>query len=271
MDVVTAVNLVKTYPGGVTGLNGISVSVQAGEMVGLLGPSGAGKTTFLRLLNGSLTPTGGSLKVMGQEMGRIPVADLRKIRRRLAIIHQNYNVVPGLSVAHNVQMGSLGQVSFYKVLRTLIYLTGEEQQAILRVLSDLGIEEKIFERCTELSGGQQQRVAVARALLANPEIILADEPVASVDTRTGESILNCFQRLNQEQGKTIIINLHQVDFALRYCRRVLVLERGMIVYDGPPEEIKSRVHGLSGSYGSWRGVAEDGRQAAICIASNPLF
>ncbi|MHB8170430.1 MAG: phosphonate ABC transporter ATP-binding protein [Thermincolia bacterium] len=232
MEVINALNLTKKYPGGVTGLDGLSVNINKGEMVGILGPSGAGKTTFFRLLTGVITPTAGELTVLGQPIGRITNPILRRLRSRMGVIYQHHNVIPVISVARNVLMGLLGKVSLMKSVRMLFHLTKDEKAAVQELLARLDLGDKLYARCDELSGGQQQRVAVARALMADPELILADEPIASVDPRTAQLILEQFLCLNREEGKTVILNLHQIDFALKYCTRLLVLDQGKLLYDG---------------------------------------
>ena len=235
-EIVRAENLVKVYDNGVTALKGIDVSIYSGEMVGVLGASGSGKTTFFRLMNGFITPTGGNLYVMGQVMRGLSHQALRKLRSGIAMVSQHHNIIPGLSVARNVIMGKLGQMSFCQALRLLFYLSEKEIKEVWRVLEQLELAEKIFDRATDLSGGQQQRVAIARVLLGNARLILADEPIASVDSRTAENILNIFTRLNREQNITVVTNLHQEDFALHYCSRVLVLDKGRLIFNGPPDE-----------------------------------
>lgn len=232
--VIRAENLTKVFPGGNVALKGLCLTVQKGERVGIMGGSGAGKTTLLRLINGSILPSDGSLTVLEWAMGRIQPGQLRKLRSKIAVIQQNHNVVPGMTVFRNILIGRLGQQSFPGALRMMLYPTREERCRVLEILSELEIEDKIYQRCQELSGGQQQRVAVARALYGEPEIILADEPVASVDMRTAGNVLNQFLRLNQEREVTIIVNLHQPDFAVDFCTRVLVIDRGVLIYDGEP-------------------------------------
>jgi len=226
--------MTKVFPGGNVALKGLCLTVQKGERVGIMGSSGAGKTTLLRLINGSILPSDGSLTVLGRAMGQIQPGQLRKLRSKIAVIQQNHNVVPGMTVFRNILIGRLGQCSFPGALRMMLYPTSEERCRVIEILSELEIADKMYQRCQELSGGQQQRVAVARALFGEPEIILADEPIASVDTRTAGNVLNQFLRLNQERGVTVIVNLHQPDFAVDFCTRILVMDRGVLIYDGEP-------------------------------------
>ncbi len=235
--IISAQNLSKVYPGGLTGLSGVNLQVSAGEFIGIIGHSGAGKTTWLRLLNGTLLPSGGELKVLGNRMGRVSLSKLRSLRTRIAFLQQHHNTIPVLSVAENVLMGRLGKFSFWEGLKRKLYLPQSERQEIQEILTLLGIGEKINARCDELSGGEAQRVAVARVLFAQPEIILADEPIASVDEQNARIILDLFSKVNRRQGATILINLHQVDMALKHCHRVLVFDHGRLVYDGPPQDL----------------------------------
>lgn len=235
IKVIQASDLVKTYANGVTGLDGLSLEIYSGEMVGVLGASGSGKTTLFRLLNGALAPTKGELQVFGQAYQGLSFRALRKLRTRISLIYQHHNIIPGLTVARNVLLGRLGRMSIFKILRMVFYLYNGELEDVYKVLEQLELGDKIFDRATDLSGGQQQRVAIARALLSNSEVILADEPIASVDSRTAGVILDIFKQLNREKQVTIIMNLHQEDFALNYCSRVIVLNKGKLVYDGSPD------------------------------------
>jgi phosphonate transport system ATP-binding protein len=234
---VQADHLTKTYPNGVVGLRDLTVSVRAGELVGLLGRSGSGKTTLFRLLVGAIRPSGGRLGVLGTDMTRVRTGALRRLRRRVACVSQQHNLVPGLSVGHNVLIGRLGRQPLWRALAWLLYLPERERRAAFDVLADLGIADKLYERADDLSGGQQQRVAVARALVNRPELLLADEPVASVDARTAEDVLGALRRLNRERGATVLVSLHQPELALEHCPRILVLSGGTLAYDGPPDGI----------------------------------
>lgn len=237
MVVIEAQKLSKVYPGGHEALRDVTVTIRKGEVVGILGHSGAGKTTFFRLLNGALRPTTGSLIVLGQPMDQISVKGLQRLRRRMAFVYQHPHLVPTLSVAHNVLIGGIGNYSLLQTLRSLITLLPQERERVFTALEQLGMADKMYRRANELSGGEQQRVAVARALISCPELLLADEPIASVDVRTATVVLEALKKLNASQGTTILLNLHQVDFALRYCSRLLVLSQGRLVYDGLPEGI----------------------------------
>ncbi|HEX2911719.1 MAG TPA: phosphonate ABC transporter ATP-binding protein [Chloroflexia bacterium] len=240
MSLLRANNLRKLYPNGTRGLDSLSVTIEPGEMVGVLGSSGAGKTTFFRLLNGTLRPTSGELEVLGRRLDRhLTPAELRGLRTRVALISQHHNVIPPLSVLQNVLAGRLGRTGTLKALAGLFRVAETERLQAAEALALVGLADKLYARAEDLSGGQQQRVAIARAIVQGAELLLADEPIASVDMRNAALILDIFLRLNQEIGATVVMNLHQLDFAIRYCPRILVLKAGRLIYDGPPEGLKN--------------------------------
>ncbi len=232
---IRAHDLSKRYADGTLALNGVTARIRPGEMVGLLGPSGAGKTTFLRLLYGALRPTAGQLRVMGHPMERLSPRELRELRRQVAVIPQSHYLIPNLSVLHNLFIGRLGRLSTARSLLALVRMPPAEVARAYQALQRVGLGEELFAPAEVLSGGQRQRVAVARVLVQDATLILADEPVASVDVRTAQWVLDMLKELNG-QGKTVVMSLHQVDFALAYCSRLLGLKEGRIVYDGPPDE-----------------------------------
>ena len=240
MDIVLAEGISKVYLNG-QGLHKVSFSISKGELIGILGPSGAGKSTLLRLLCGAIFPSQGTLNILGQEMTHLNRKQLQTLRGKIATVYQNFNVIPSLDVARNVFMGRAGKMSHVSAVRGAFRLSAKEEYEIKEILATLGIEDKLYERCQELSGGQQQRVAVARAMYSGAELILADEPVASVDPATAALILDLFRSLNK-QGKTVLLSLHQIDSALKYCSRILAFDRGTLAFNGFPQDfIKSDV------------------------------
>jgi phosphonate transport system ATP-binding protein len=234
-EIIEARDLIKTYPKGVRGLDGLNLKIYKGEMVGILGASGSGKTTLFRLLNGSIIPTQGELHVLGKPYRGQSSRALRQLRTQISLIYQHHNIIPGLTVARNVLLGRLGRMTIPQIIRMAFYLSKAETEDVYRVLERLDLGDKMFDRATDLSGGQQQRVAIARTLLSNSQVILADEPIASVDSTTAAVILDLFKQLNREKNVTVVMNLHQEDFALNYCSRVVVLGKGKLLYDGPPD------------------------------------
>ena len=224
----------KTYANGTLALDGVSLSVAAGEMVAILGPSGAGKTTFLKLLNGTLRPTSGSLEVLDTPLNDINGKGLRQLRRAIAYIPQSTHVVPRLSVLHNVLMGELGVMGTLTSLRQLFYPSRGSLKRVVEALTQVGLQEKAFERGERLSGGEQQRVALARALLQKPRVIVADEPIASLDIVSARQALVMLRGLSAERGTTVVVSLHQVGFALEHAPRIVGLAQGRVVFDGPP-------------------------------------
>jgi len=239
--VIRAEGLSKTYPDSTRAVRDFDLYVGEGEFVGLLGRSGAGKTTLLRLLNGALRADGGSLEVIGRQLSA-PSApalgrrELRAYRREVGVVYQQHGLVPSLSVLHNVLLGRAGSMDRCRNLLNLLYVPREDVRAISEALGELGLRVPHRRRAGDLSGGQQQRVAVARALWQRPRLLLADEPVASVDTETAEAIMTALRDRNARDGLTVLVSLHQRELALRYCPRVLVLDEGRVTYDGPPDE-----------------------------------
>mgnify|MGYP001572894693 CR=1 FL=1 len=231
LPLVEARDLAKRFDNGAVAIAGLSLSIEAGRVVAVTGPSGSGKTTLFRLCNGSIRPTAGQLVVLGVSMRRVRGAELRGLRRRVAVIYQNHNLVPSLSVLQNVLIGRLGALPLRAALRRSLAPTNDERRAVYALLDELGIADKLYARAEDLSGGQQQRVAVARAFAQDPELLLADEPVASVDTETAKAILELLVRSCRERGVAVMISLHQREYVERYCDRHIELRHGVLVLD----------------------------------------
>ncbi len=233
--IIEAVNVSKSYGGGAVALRDVSLRVGAGEVVGLLGPSGAGKTTLLRLLGASVWPTGGTLRVLGQDVRNLRGERLRAHRRRVATIAQQHSLVPRLSALQNVLLGRAGRRPLWEALRAAVAPREIDRTDAFRRLVSLGIGEHLERPVDHLSGGQQQRVAVARALLQQGDLVVADEPVASVDQESAEVILDVLRRVAVDEGRTVVVSLHQPALAARFCTRLVTLERGEVIYDGPAQ------------------------------------
>ncbi|MET0294883.1 MAG: phosphonate ABC transporter ATP-binding protein [Phenylobacterium sp.] len=217
-------------------LDGVSLEVARGEMVALIGPSGSGKSTLLRSISGLVAVDGGAGRIEAfggpvQADGRLS-DKVRAARIRIGFIFQQFNLVGRLTLFTNVALGSLGRVPY---LRGLFGAwPAETRQAVMQALARVGIAEYAAQRANTLSGGQQQRGAIARALVQGAKVILADEPVASLDPVSARRVMDALAELNADDGLTVVVTLHQVDYALHYCRRVVALKAGRIVYDGPP-------------------------------------
>lgn len=232
-------HVTKTYPNGVKGLDDVSLSIDQGEFVAIIGLSGAGKSTLLRSINRMHPITEGSLKVNGVEVSSLKGKELRRFRRKIGMIFQSFNLVTRSSVLRNVLMAAVPDMPFWRVL--LAAFRPEDKIRALESLDKVGILEKAYSRADQLSGGQQQRVALARTLMQNPTIILADEPVAALDPLTAKMVMEDFVRINKELHISILLNIHHVQLALDYADRIIGIRAGKIVYDGPSAEVNEGV------------------------------
>ncbi|MGH7263060.1 MAG: phosphonate ABC transporter ATP-binding protein, partial [Candidatus Rokuibacteriota bacterium] len=228
-------NVRKVFSDGTVAVDGISLAIGRGEHVAFIGPSGAGKTTLFRLLNLTLRPTSGILRLDGQDAASMSDAELRRARRRIGTIYQQHNLVGRLRVVHNVLAGNLGRWSALKAVASLI--RPQSPDAAQRALAQVGMPEKLYARTDELSGGQQQRVAIARVLVQDPDIILADEPVSSVDPSLAVSIVTLLRDLSGESRKTLVMNLHSVDLALAHFPRIVGVRDGRVLFDLAPDKV----------------------------------
>ncbi len=238
---ITARNLVKRFPNGTQALYDVNAEIYPGEFLVVIGTSGAGKSTFLRCINGLVRPTSGAIDYEGTDIATAKGALLRRSRRQMGMIFQQFNLVKRMSVLQNVLVGRLGYQSAW---RTLVPLFSQRDiDLALNALERVGIADKAYVRADSLSGGQQQRVAIARALAQQPRIMLADEPVASLDPETSITVLDDLRRINREQGITTVVNLHQLEFAREYADRVIGFKQGRLVFDGKPSELDRDVYG----------------------------
>jgi phosphonate transport system ATP-binding protein len=223
----------KIYGDGTRALHDVSLNIEAGEFVVILGKSGAGKSTLLRCINRLVEPTSGKMFFEEQEVTAMDGRGLRSLRQKIGMIFQNYNLVPPMSVRTNVLSGALGRTPAWAAL--INYFAKDEITAAQHNLERLEIGDKSGQRADQLSGGQQQRVGIARALMQQPKIILADEPVASLDPATSRTILDILRRINREDGVTVLCNLHLPELAREYAERIIAMKGGEVVYDGSPE------------------------------------
>ena len=229
----------KKYPNGFEALKDIDLTIGQGEFVALIGLSGAGKPTLIRTINRMHDITNGTLTVDGTDVMQLHGKSLRAFRRRIGMIFQSFNLVTRTTVIKNVLTAFVPELPWWRA--ALGIFTKAEKTAALEALDKVGILDKAFVRADQLSGGQQQRVALARTLAQNPQIILADEPVASLDPVTAKQVMDDFQRINRDMRITILINIHHVDLALQYATRVIGIRAGRVVYDGPAGEVDGAV------------------------------
>jgi phosphonate transport system ATP-binding protein len=238
-DILRVSNLTKTYPNGFQALKGISLNVRRGEFLVIIGLSGSGKSTLLRCLNRLHDCTSGKIEFNGKDITCLEGREIRLLRSRIAMIFQHFNLIPRRSVLTNVLSGRLFKTS---VLRSVLGLfTSQDHQDAISVLKMVGLEKKASIRADELSGGQKQRVAIARALMQSPEMILADEPVASLDPATCHVVMDYLKKVNEELGITIIANLHFLSLVREYASRVIALKDGNIVFEGSPDQINDEL------------------------------
>ncbi|HEX2980079.1 MAG TPA: phosphonate ABC transporter ATP-binding protein [Anaerolineaceae bacterium] len=228
-------NLTKIYEGGVLALDDVSFSVERGQFLAVIGLSGSGKSTLLRCINRLIDPTRGQILLDGEDVTAAGEEELRYIRRKIGMVFQHFNLVSRSSVLTNVLSGRLGYVNPAWSLMNRFPKT--DMDKAMQKLDRLGIADKAKYRADELSGGQQQRVGVARALMQDPEMILADEPVASLDPVLAHSIMQYLESINKEDGVTVLCSLHFLDLVHRYADRVIALNQGKLVFDGLPGQI----------------------------------
>ena len=228
-------NVSKTYPNGVKGLSHINLTINDGEFVSIIGLSGAGKSTLLRSINRLNDVTEGEITIDGVSLTKAGKKELRRIRRRIGMISQQFNLVKRSTVQKNVLSGRLGYYSTWKSILGLF--SKEDYERTKDALERVDLQDKLHSRCDELSGGQQQRVSIARTLVQQADIILADEPVASHVPVTTQKIMKDLQNINTTLGKTVIVNIHSVELARSFSTRIIALKAGEIVFDGAPEEL----------------------------------
>jgi phosphonate transport system ATP-binding protein len=237
--VIDARSISKTFNKSGKALDKVHLRVESGEMVALIGPSGSGKSTLLRLLSG-LVPSDAApstialLDQIVQRNGHL-ASDIRYIRAEVGFIFQQFNLVGRLPLLTNVLVGMLPRVPLWRSL--IRYFTYAEKRHAMQALARVGMAKFATQRASTLSGGQQQRGAIARAMVQQAQIILADEPIASLDPESSRNVMESLAQLNQEDGATILVSLHQIDFAMRYCPRSIALRQGSVVYDGPTTQL----------------------------------
>ncbi|WEK54615.1 MAG: phosphonate ABC transporter ATP-binding protein [Candidatus Cohnella colombiensis] len=220
----------KTYPNGTIALQNINLKIDQGEFVAVIGLSGAGKSTLIRCINRMHDITGGRLNVDDVDVAKLKGKQVRSLRRRIGMIFQSFNLVTRTTVIKNVLVSFVPDLPLWRKLTGIF--TKEHKIKALEALDKVGILDKAFIRVDQLSGGQQQRVALARTLAQNPDIILADEPIASLDPVTARLVMDDFKRINKEMNISVIMNIHHVEIALEYADRIIGISKGAVVFDG---------------------------------------
>jgi phosphonate transport system ATP-binding protein len=250
--------LTKRYPTGDLALDGVSLTVPDGQVMALIGPSGAGKSTLIRCVNRLVEPTAGTVRLGDTELTRLGGLALRRARRRMGMIFQEYALVERLTVMENVLSGRLGYVGFWRSWLRRFPLSDIEEA--FRLLNRVGLDHMVDKRADALSGGQRQRVGIVRALMQNPDLLLVDEPTASLDPKTSRQIMRLIVELAKERGLAAIINIHDVMLAQQFAERIVGLHAGRIVFDGAPGALTPEV--LTAIYGEedWSATIRKGRE-----------
>ncbi len=245
MAILSINNLTKYYK-DVRALSDVSLKLKAGEFVTIIGRSGAGKSTLLRCVNRMIEPSSGVIEFDGIDMRSLRRSELRRARTRIGMIFQHFNLVARQTVIENVLHGRLGYKS--TIEGSFGIYSEEEKCHGIEVLERLGLADQMHKRCDELSGGQKQRVGIARALVQDPRLILCDEPIASLDPSSSKTIMDHLHRISRDMKITILMNLHQVDVAIKYSDRIIGIREGSVVYEGEPRKLKKKM--VAEIYGS---------------------
>lgn len=241
MPILEFQHVSKVYNNTTKALDDLSFSVKEGEFLSIIGPSGAGKSTILRCINRLVNATDGKIINDGKDIMHINKRQLRNVRTKTGMIFQHYNLVDRLSVMENVLHGRLGQKSTFSGM--IGHYSESEKEQAFAILEELGLAEQAYKRCDALSGGQKQRVGIARAIMQQPKLILCDEPIASLDPKASKTIMDHLAQINQSMQITCIVNLHQVDVAMKYSQRILGIAAGKLVFDGAPSELtQEKIH-----------------------------
>jgi phosphonate transport system ATP-binding protein len=232
---ITFQHVSKIYPNGTKALDDVSLSIEQGEFVAVIGLSGAGKSTLIRLINKMIDLTSGSLIINDVDVRTLKGKNLRTFRRKIGMVFQSFNLINRTTVLKNVLASRVADMNPWAAIFGIY--SRQDKLLALESLQKVGILEKAYSRADQLSGGQQQRVALARTLAQKPSIILADEPVASLDPITANQIMKDFERINHQENITVLVNMHHVDLALKYARRVIGINKGKIIFDGPSSQV----------------------------------
>lgn len=242
-------NVSKTYNNITHALNDVSFTLEEGEFVSIIGSSGAGKSTLLRCINRLIDTTKGEIIFDDMDITSLSKKELRNVRTQTGMIFQHYNLVNRLSVVENVLHGRLGQKSVISGM--LGHYTESEKEEAFKIIELLGLSEQAYKRCDELSGGQKQRVGIARAIMQRPKLIMCDEPIASLDPNSAKIIMDHLKEINRKMNITCLVNLHQVDVAMKYSNRIIGVNSGRIVFDGYTNDLTPNI--IHEIYGSKKG------------------
>lgn len=238
-EILSLRHVSKVYDNRVQALNDVSFDVHQGELISIIGPSGAGKSTLLRCINRMIEASEGQILFLGQDVTAADKKQLKEVRKNIGMIFQNYNLVYRLSVIENVMHGRLGNYSAFQ--STLGLYRKEDVEEARRLLQMLGLQDRLYEKCSKLSGGQKQRVGIARALLQHPKMILCDEPIASLDPQSSKVIMEYLRDIATSMNIPCLVNLHQVDVALHYSDRIIGMHQGEVVFYGSPHDLDDAV------------------------------
>ncbi|MGP6172671.1 phosphonate ABC transporter ATP-binding protein [Corynebacterium sp. A21] len=269
IDQIYAVQLehvTKDFGGGVLGLDDVNVGFKTGGITVLLGLSGSGKSTMLRHINGLHTPSSGTVRVLGEDVGGLSKKGMRHLRRDIGVIFQSFNLVGPMSVLENVCTGQLGALKGPRI--SLMMYPKSVRKEALEKLDRVGLADRAYQRADTLSGGQQQRVAIARALMQHPKVLLADEPVASLDPVSSLDVINLLRQISQEDNLTVISSLHQVQLAIDFADRIIGLRSGKVVLDQSTEGLSAAQ--ASEIYSSVSGMDLDEPATAESVAQNSV-
>ena len=234
-NLLTIKNLTKTYDRNTQALKGIDLEFKTGEFAVVIGPSGAGKSTLIRCINRMIDPSSGEIIFDGVHMEAVKGRELRRRRSSIGMIFQHYNLIGPVSVFKNVLYGRLGKLPFWKSLFDLY--SHDDKTEAYELIRKVGLEEQMYKRGDTLSGGQMQRVGICRAIVQKQKLLLADEPIASLDPKSADTVMDQMKSVTAERGLTCIVNLHQVDYAKRYASRIIGVKNGLVVFDGAPAEL----------------------------------
>ena len=232
-------NISKRYKNGIDALSDVSLDVEKGEFISIIGPSGSGKSTLLRSINKMIDVTSGSIYFENHDITNMKKKEIKNIRREMGMIFQNYNLVERLTAIENVLHGQLGYKSTFSSIFGLY--SKEEKKETFNLLEKVNMTKYAYQKCSELSGGQKQRIGIARAIMQNPKLLLCDEPIASLDPKSSENVMDYLKKIVTEMKITCIINLHQVDIAKKYSTRIVALNKGKKVFDGKVENLTDKM------------------------------